>query len=959
MALGKELDVDVIAITEPNKKAVSKRGWHTDNRIDTAVYIQNRKLKITEVRKREGFIVLGFDSCALLCGYCSPNVTLEIFETFLEDMSDIIKNLSGDKIVLGDFNAKSQMWGSPTYDKRGEVLELWLTQMDLVVLNRGDEPTFQRGNSESYIDVSFATPRMATTIQKWEVLSEESLSDHRFIKITFETRVCKQEQKIQRGWKIAREEIAKFKLCINVLFRENQEVLSGAEGLQKVTEKACNKCFKRKSNRHNSKQPIYWWNEEIAGQRRICIGKRRALTRDRRRQNIRQEEKEQSHENYKKEKEILKLMIIKAKERCWRSLVENLNTNIWGDAYRIACGKIRALPGPNLTDDKIMEEAKKLFPQRPVTTWEQTIVDETPLLKAEELRTAGKKIKTGKAPGPDGIAPEVVKAVIEAEEEVCLKILNEMLLAGSFPMIWKTARLVLIEKARKNVNAEITYRPICLINCFGKLYEQLINKRLIEELESKQCLSDLQFGFRPGRSTVDALTRVQELADHVNRGAYGRREYCVLVTLDVRNAFNTVSWRAIVKSLKSRKISPYIIRVVKSYLQNRYLQMSDSKKLQITCGVPQGSVLGPTLWNVSYDSVLKLKVSRQVMLVAYADDLAILASGKTAEDIGRITGQAIEKIKDWMGIRGLELATEKSEAVVLVGRYRLKEITIKTENEEIRTTENIKYLGVVLDRNMNMTAHVAYLRAKTANIAKALNGIMPKIGGPSSGKRRMLAAVVSSVVLYGAPIWRRSLKHKKYLESILQIQRRTLLAVCRAYRTTSAEALQVIAGEAPMDLQVEKRTMIYEGQNRKDAENITIQRWQLRWEQNQQKGLWTKKLIPDLRAWVERKHGELTYQLTQILTGHGCFRAYLHRSKRADNDNCPYCGEEDTARHTMFECPRWAEERSHIASAIKQNVHENNLVNKMIQSEDLWNVIVKNINKIIGQKEKEEKQIYK
>lgn len=250
--------------------------------------------------------------------------------------------------------------------------------------------------------------------------------------------------------------------------------------------------------------------------------------------------------------------------------------------------------------------------------WNETAVDQVPLWSIEELIDAGKKIKTKRAPGPDGISPEMVRAVIGASGEWCLGVLNKLLRGGIFPEKWKVARLDLIEKPAKHPGAPVAFRPICLIGCFGKLFEQLINRKLMEELEQKQALRDFQYGFRPGRSTVGALGRVQEIADWVNRGAYGRRQFCVLVTLDVRNAFNSITWKAIVKALKSRGVNSYLVRMIESCLSHRCLRISPDRTINITRRVPQGSVLGPTPWNVCYDSVLKIKTPKQVNLIAYA-----------------------------------------------------------------------------------------------------------------------------------------------------------------------------------------------------------------------------------------------------------------------------------------------------------------------------------------------------
>lgn len=381
--------------------------------------------------------------------------------------------------------------------------------------------------------------------------------------------------------------------------------------------------------------------------------------------------------------------------------------------------------------------------------------------------------------------------------------------------------------------------------------------------------------------------------------------------------------------------------------------------MNMTCGVPQGSILGPTLWNVCYDGVLKLKIPNSVNLIAYADDLAVIVSGKTGEQIRETVSRTLEQIGRWMGIRKLKLAESKTEAVVLCGRRQLRELTLAVDEHIIRTAESIKYLGVMLDRNLHMTAHVNYIQQKALKTIKAVNGILPNIGGPRSGKRRLIASVVASVILYAAPIWSKAMEYKKYQGKITQLQRLTLLRVARGYRTISADALQVICGIPPIELLVRQRCEMYKGSDRKEQELWVKEQWQKKWDNNYSKGQWTKLIIPNIEIWVNRKHEELTYGVTQLLSGHGCFRAYLHRFGKTDRADCPYCDVFDDARHTVFACPRWADERSIMAGQTGDDLTPENIIRMIVIDERVWENVAEGIDKIIREKEREERELYR
>ena len=113
-----------------------------------------------------------------------------------------------------------------------------------------------------------------------------------------------------------------------------------------------------------------------------------------------------------------------------------------------------------------------------------------------------------------------------------------------------------------------------------------------------------------------------------------------------------------------------IIRVIQDYLHNRSFTDDSGKTHQMTCGVPRGSVLGPTLWNVLYDDILRLKTPEGITLVAYADDLAIVATAKKEEQLILKVNHTISLVEQWLNQHLLEMAPKKTESVLLIGRKK-------------------------------------------------------------------------------------------------------------------------------------------------------------------------------------------------------------------------------------------------------------------------------------------------
>nr|CAI5869975.1 unnamed protein product [Callosobruchus analis] len=118
---------------------------------------------------------------SIYCCYCSPNIRVDEYERYLETLFGEVTQAGGEALVLGDLDAKSIDWGSPTTNKRGRILCERLAVMDMIVINDGLVPTFSRRGSKSFIDATFTTQALSRKAHNWEVLDSESLSDHRYI----------------------------------------------------------------------------------------------------------------------------------------------------------------------------------------------------------------------------------------------------------------------------------------------------------------------------------------------------------------------------------------------------------------------------------------------------------------------------------------------------------------------------------------------------------------------------------------------------------------------------------------------------------------------------------------------------------------------------------------------------------------------------------------------------------
>lgn len=142
----------------------------------------------------------------------------------------------------------------------------------------------------------------------------------------------------------------------------------------------------------------------------------------------------------------------------------------------------------------------------------------------------------------------------------------------------------------KPKNVPSSYRPINLLDGAGKVFERLLLDRLNRHIDSAGALSNLQFGLRQSRSTLVAIDEVIRAAEAAGSGPVQNRDLCVLVTVDVKNAFNSAPWWLIDAALQRYAAPEYLVNVLSAYMSSRELVISDDVCLPVTRGVPQGSV---------------------------------------------------------------------------------------------------------------------------------------------------------------------------------------------------------------------------------------------------------------------------------------------------------------------------------------------------------------------------------
>ncbi|GIX82056.1 reverse transcriptase domain-containing protein, partial [Caerostris darwini] len=226
--------------------------------------------------------------------------------------------------------------------------------------------------------------------------------------------------------------------------------------------------------------------------------------------------------SYKKNLAEYKRLILAKKKEKFQEYINSISSStLFGNNFNIITNKKRrtTMKKPifnsdgNLTSN-IQESAVAIldfhFPWSDEVLHPATLGAQNDFLPISINETEGiiNRIKLNKAVGTDGLPGEIIKEIFFANRQWFTALLNYLLEKGIFPETWKSARIVLLDKENKSLDHPSHFRPICVLPCWGKVFDKIIADKLSFHLEHDQILSNKQFGFRKNRSTILALKEI-------------------------------------------------------------------------------------------------------------------------------------------------------------------------------------------------------------------------------------------------------------------------------------------------------------------------------------------------------------------------------------------------------------------------------------------------------------------
>ena len=329
-----------------------------------------------------------------------------------------------------------------------------------------------------------------------------------------------------------------------------------------------------------------------------------------------------------------------------------------------------------------------------------------------EVRQYLKKINVNKALGPDNISPYILKKCASQLTGPLTYLFNACMENQVWPKLWKKARVVAIHKKNSKTCVE-NYRPISLLSILGKIYEKILAKRITNHLDNNHLLSLKQFGFRKNRSTADLLLQMTTLWNK----ALDKGEFTFVIALDIAGAFDRVWHNGLLAKLKCLGIDGELLDLMASYLQDRNFKVVvggyESTEHTIQASVPQGSVLGPLLWNIFFDDILHLISEAQ----AYADDCTMHFTcnhNELKSTIHKING-TLRLISSFCKRWQVTLAQGKTQLMIITRRLFPPDLPrIILDGKAIDYKSSIIILGVQFDSKLTFIDHVKDLASRSA-----------------------------------------------------------------------------------------------------------------------------------------------------------------------------------------------------------------------------------------------------
>lgn len=730
------------------------------------------------------------------------------------------------ELVVGtDSNAHHPLWGMSNINNRGKTLVEYLFTTNLNVINIGSEPTFINKRSKTIIDLTLATAGITGEISEWHVSQEASCSDHRWIR--FDINVSFPPQVPRRNPR--KTDRTRYKVILGDQLAKvgnleeprepdqvDKQVTLLSDTIVKCYHEACPVSAPPPTNIKG--QP--WWGPDLE---RLRAKVRRLLNR------AMNTSADVDWDNYKSAKAKYKKQLRFKSSASWRKFCSSIETADQANRVRQILAKqgttvLGSLKRPDGTYTSSATEAQSLllethFPGSRIVQNINWPVEEymegedirdmaESTITADKVRWAIKSFKPYKSAGPDGIFPALLQWGVDEIVKLLTQILRACLRLGYTPKRWREVNVVFIPKPGRSDYTNVkSYRPISLTSFMLKTMERVCEREIRDKALQHLPLHRNQHAYSSGKSTESALHSVVAKIEETLQD----KGICLGTFIDIEGAFDKTHYTSIGGALKRHGVHTALVNWITNMLNKRYVRFAgDTQVAEVVRGCPQGGVLSPLLWNLVINDLITKLNAEHFCTIGYADDIAILISGKFASIVCDLTQAALRIVERWCQEYDLSVNPTKTEMVMFTNKRMLGMFTLpKLFGTKLQLAREVKYLGITLDRKLSWSTHIDN-RIKKASITfwqcrRMIGkqwGLSPKI------TLWLYTAIIRPMFCYGSVVWWTRSNLTTMVSKLQSFQRLACMAITGCMRTTPTAALEVIIGLPPLHLYIKQEAAV-------------------------------------------------------------------------------------------------------------------------------------------------------
>ncbi|KAK3553592.1 hypothetical protein QTP70_005764 [Hemibagrus guttatus] len=639
-----------------------------------------------------------------------------------------------------------------------ENLERWRFALERRGMKKREEHrvTYKSGGRRTQVDYILCRRGNLKEISDCKVVVGESVArQHRMVVCRMTLMVCKKKrskiEKKTKWWKLKKEE------CCEEFRQKLRQALGGQvvlpddwETTAEVIRETGRKVLGVSSGRRKEDKETWWWNEEVQDsiQRKRLAKKKWDMDRT-----------EENRQEYKELQRRVKREVSKAKQKAYDELYTRLDTREGEkDLYRLARqrdrdGKdvqqvrvIKDRDGRVLTsEESVQRRCKEYFEELMNEENERekrvegvnSVEQKVDKVRKDEVRKALKRMKSGKAVGPDDIPVEVWKCLGEAAVEFLANLFNRVLESERMPEEWRRSVLVPIFKNKGDVQSCSNYRGIKLMSHTMKLWERVLEARVRKVVE----ICEQQYGFMPRKSTTDAIFALRILMEKYRDGQ--RELHCVFV--DLEKAYDRVPREELWYCMRKSGVAEKYVRVVQDmYERSRTVvrcAVGQTEEFKVEVGLHQGSALSPFLFAIVMDQLSEEVRQESPWTMMFADDIVICSESRE---------QVEENLERWrfaLERRGMKVSRSKTEYMCV--NEREGSGTVRLRGEEMKKVQEFKYLGSTVQSNGECEKEVKKRVQAGWNGWRKVSGVLCERKISARIKGKVYRTVVRLAMLYG------------------------------------------------------------------------------------------------------------------------------------------------------------------------------------------------------------------